>query len=333
MVLRAWRALSATALCVTVGLTTTAAHGAPLTAAIAVERDESASDCPDQAALTREVERILQRSFSTTGTASDEVLQVAVHFTADHGVYSAEVRSLGPKRGERRLQDHGRSCAALAEAVSVAIALLLDKELERRNAEPALATAPLKNEPRSEPLADEQAPHSELRSWFELRALFEGGITTGLSGSRAPLLSEALGVRVQKRLWLEAGFNAALPATTDYDAGRVRTTLLFASLRACYAFNERERYSFGPCALLGFGRLRGVGLGYASVQSESLPWVALGAGLVAEGPVWGRVFWGLSGTLWVPTRRSTFSVENAGIAWQSSPVGASASVRLGFRIW
>ena len=331
MALKGSNWLGAALVCLATWLTTSAVRSAPLTATITVERDASASDCPDQDALTRNVERILQRSFSTTHATRAQVLQVAVHFALEHEDYSAEVRSLGPKPGERRLRDHGRSCAALAEAVSVAIALLLDKELERRSAEPATAIAPAANTPRAEAPPKPRATPSEAPSQFELRALFEAGMASGLSGSRAPLLGEMLGLRIHERFSIEVGFNAALPATTHFGAGQVRSTLLFGSLRACYAWGAR--YSLGPCALLGVGRLRGVGLGYASVQSESLPWVALGAGLVAEGPVWGRVFWGLSGVAWLPTRRSAFSVENAGTAWESSPFGVSANARLGFRIW
>ena len=297
---------------------------------IHVESAPEASQCPDSTTLTENVERILQRPLR--GGTPEGTLEVAVRFSATHDEYSAEVRSLGPKPGERRLKDHGQSCAALGEAVSVAIALLLDTDLARRETEVSRAAAP-PTAPEASPPTPTPKPiaRAEDEDTLELRAAFEAGAASGLAGPSTALLSEHLGVRLQHRLTLDAGFNAVLPSTARFDVGAVRTTLLFASLRACYTWGQR--FSVGPCAWLGLGRLRGVGLDYATVQSQNLLWTALGAGVVAEGPVWGRVFWGLSGNVWVPTRRSTFSVENSGVAWGSSSIGATLEIRLGFRIW
>ncbi len=289
-----------------------------------VERSGEAGDCPDAAGLTRNVEHILQRSFSN-GPAGAEALRVAVRFAREHDEYSAEVRSLGAKPGERRFHDRGQACTALAEAVSVAIALLLDRELATP---PPAAPAPPAPLPTQEHVTATPTIAPRLAEW---RATFEGGYASGLSATNTTLLSEQLGVRIERRFLLDAGFNAVLPAGTDSGMGAVRTTLFFGSLRACYAFGDR--FSVGPCALLGVGRLRGVGLGYASVQGDSLLWSAVGAGMVAEAPLWGRVYLGLSGNAWLPTRRSSFSVENVGTVWKSETVGVAVSARLGFRIW
>ena len=302
------------------------ARGAPLTAAIRVERAAEARDCPDGPTLTASVERILQRSLAP-GTRAEETLEVLVRFGGGHDDYSAEVRSLGAKPGVRSLRDRGAHCAALAEAVSVAIALLLDKELERREAEAARAPEPKPAlEPASKPVAPQVLP-GEQRVLQNLRAGFEAGAATGLLGSTTALLSGHLGVRLRPGLILDAGFNAALPTETHYGAGVVREALLFGSLRACYAWGGR--FWVGPCAELGLGQLRGSGLGYATASTKSLLWSAVGAGVVAEGPVWGRVFWGLSANAWLPTRRSSFSVENRGTAWEASPVGGVFAGRLG----
>ncbi len=302
------------------------ASGAPLTATIRVERSPEASDCPDEAALTRSVEQILQRTLSSPH-ASEQALEVEVRFDDTRAGYTAEVRSLGAKPGERHFLDHERRCTALAEAVSVAIALLLDKELAEQAASqpsPAPAAKPVPSEPKApSPAAHEAA--------LELRATFEAGIAAGLVSSSSALLSEQVGLRVRERWLFDAAFNAVLPQSADYGAGAVRTTLLFGSARACYVWGAR--FFVGPCASLGVGRLRGDGLGYLDTVSKNLLWTALGAGLVAEGPVWGRVFWGLSATLWLPTRRSSFSVENRGTAWESSELGGALNGRLGFRIW
>jgi hypothetical protein len=220
------------------------AQGAPLAAVIDVERSPEASQCPDGTALTKQVERILQRPLS--GGAPADTLQVEVRFSATHDEYSAEVRSLAPKPGERRLNDRGQSCAAWGEAVSVAIALLLDTELARRETELSPPTASASALPASPQAPAEPAVHAVDEGALELRAAFEGGAATGLVGPSSALLSEYLGLRLQHHLTLDAGFNAVLPSTAQFDVGAVRTTLLFASLRACYTWGQR--YAIGPCA-------------------------------------------------------------------------------------
>jgi hypothetical protein len=322
--------LLSSALCSVWLFSSGSAKCAPLGAAIEVERANGAEDCPSSDELTSNVEHILQRSLASD-PSTGEALRVSVNFTASSDEYSAEVRSLGAKPGERALKDRGRNCSALAEAVSVAIALLLDKELEHRQTEPAkpAPTQPAKSTAKGNAGGEPEA--SSAAKALELRVSFEGGAAPGFVGSNPPLLSEQVGVRLRQGWLFDAGFNAVLPGTTHFEEGEVRSTLLFASVRACYTWGER--FFVGPCALLGLGRLQGVGIGYPVVASQDLLWTAAGGGVVAEGPVWGRVFWGASGSLWLPTRQSTFSVENLGIAWKSSIVAGSVAARLGFRIW
>ena len=330
---RIWRAfVSASFACAIILRASVPAAAAPLGAEIQVERAPSAGDCPSAAQLNAEVERILQRSLSGAPSAQD-ALQVNVSFTSNGDEYAAQVRSLGAKPGERVLRDRGHHCEALAQAVSVTIALLLDKELARLRPEaapapPALAAPKATSPAHTGGVVDTADTTRAAR--LALRESVEGGYAAGLVGPGSMLLSEQIGVRL--RHWtFDAGFNAALPDTTHFAAGSVRSTLLFASLRGCYSWGER--FSFGPCALLGLGRLRGVGIGYAQAQSQDLLWTAAGVGLVAEGPLWGRVFWGLSGQAWWPTRRSSFSVQNVGTAWESGTFAGALSARLGFRIW
>jgi len=308
-------------------------HAAPLGASVHVERSERAGDCPDAAELTRKVELILQRALAAPD-ASDE-LEVSVSFDADHAQYSANVSSRGPKPGERNLTDRGPNCTALADAVSVAIALLLDKELARPvdgNAEPSPAPQELPAPSRSRTGTSNAPPPQETNHLeFALREAVEGGPGFGLVGTITPLLSERASAKLGEHALIELGFHAALPGATEHGSGSVRTTLLFGDARACYAFGAGV--SFGPCAALGLGRLRGVGIGYENPSAQNLTWFALGAGAVLEAPLWGRVFGGVSAFAWVPTRRSVFGVERGGIAWESSTVGGSLLARLGCRIF
>jgi len=168
------------------------------------------------------------------------------------------------------------------------------------------------------------------RAW-DVRALIEGGPTFGFGEPGAFALGQQWLVRPWRSWLFGVGANAVLPTTTDAGAGRVRTSSVFGSVRGCGVWGAS--YSLGLCALFGAGRLRGVGVGYREPRSDDLTWTAAGAGLLAEGPLWGWVVWGLSGTLWVPLRSLTFSVENAGVVWRSSPVSGAISLGVGVHFW
>ncbi|MEJ2366245.1 MAG: hypothetical protein P8017_16515 [Deltaproteobacteria bacterium] len=107
--------------------------------------------------------------------------------------------------------------------------------------------------------------------------------------------------------------------------------MLAGTARGCALFGDR--WLVGPCAAVGIGRLHGVGVGYDEVATDNVLWSAVGAGVVAEAPVWEAVFWGLSAEVWRPLSRLTFSVQNAGTAWESPPVEGSLALRLGVRAW
>jgi hypothetical protein len=103
------------------------------------------------------------------------------------------------------------------------------------------------------------------------------------------------------------------------------------SLRACWLVGPGP--TVGPCAELGIGRLRGTGEGFEQSQPSNLLWSGGGLGLGAEAPLGRSVYCRLGATLWVPTRRQTFSVQNAGIAWESKPVAGVLSAALALALF
>jgi hypothetical protein len=319
------------------GSLSASALGAPLTATISVEASSEASDCPDREQLTREVEHILHRSLGSTAD-SGPALEVSVRFSRARDGYTALVRSLGPKPGERELRDRGASCAALAEAASVAIALLLDKELAEPSTEPAPSPAPAPAPAAppipiaSKPMAAEGAASSApSQRHFELRPSFELGASTGLGSAPAAIGTLGLGVRLERALTLDLLVAAESARSTEFAAGSVRTSLLLVALRGCYRWGNTV--AVGPCLTLARGWLTGEGVGYAAAQSAELRWLGAGAGVVAEGPVWGRLSWLVTGTLWLPLQRSSFSLENGGTAWESSRLAGTLGAGLAFALW
>ncbi len=291
-----------------------------LVPALTVQRSPEALDCPDGVELIARVEHILQRRLpGPEGSAISERLRISVDFVRRDNEYAATVEFRGPKTGERELGDHSGSCEALANAVSVTIALSLDRELEQPGPPPS-------------PRADSRPARAvtSTRAW-ELRALIDGGPSFGFGKPVAFALGQHLLVGWRRSWLFGVGANAVLPTATDGGSGKVRTSSVFGSVRGCYLWGDS--YAVGPCALFGAGRLRGVGAGYQAPRSDDLIWTALGAGLLAEAPLYGWVMWGISGTLWVPLRSLTFSVQNAGVIWRSSPVSGAISVGVGVHFW
>lgn len=304
-----------------------------LPARLQVEKMAGAEQCPEKPALQRRVEDILQRPLADVGAAAQ--LTIHVRFERSANAFDARVTATGPKPGQRSLHDTSPSCEALGEAVSVAIALLLDDARSDQNERTRESSAPADNGKTpvaASPASDtdpETARDSPARRWTA-RASLEVGGGYGLGGSGAWLGLGRLGAR--RGGWLlDLGAGGNVPSEQGFAPGRVRTSLLFGSLRACYLIGQSRLV--GPCAQLGVGRLHGEGDGYGQVQAASLPWTAAGLGLAGETPLTRGLYAAFAATLWVPTRRQTFSVENAGIAWESKPVSGALTVGVGLALF
>ena len=298
-------------------------------ARLGVERARGAEQCIDGPALEQRVAAISGRAWSSHADTTELVIAVRFERSVD-GAFVARVSAAGPKPGQRLLRDANPTCDALSEAVSVAILLLLDDAHTQASESPPKPTG-LRVAPAA-PAASNAgvpSPRADARSW-QARASLEAAGGYGLAGAGVLLGIGRVGVR--QRHWLfDLGVAESLPAETSFGRGAVRASLLFGSGRACYLLGQA--FTVAPCVQLGVGRLRGEGLGYGQAQSSSLPWTAAGLGLVSEAPLGTSLYAAFGASLWVPTRRQTFSVENAGIAWESKPIAGLLSAGLGLRLF
>jgi hypothetical protein len=302
-----------------------------LPASLSVERSAGAEPCASREQLEARVASILHRSWpARTG---DEAIGIEVTFErARDGAFAAKVSATGPKPGRRLLRDSSPTCDALGEAVAVAIALLLDSAQNESNDREAPTPKPPVAKPERSEAQEPVAPPLAVtapRDW-SLRAALEAGVGYGLGGEGTALGVGHVGVQLA-RFRLDVGVVATLPASHDFDGGEVSTSVLFGSLRGCY-FVGRS-FKLGPCAHFGVGRLRGGGTGYGETARSSLPWFAAGLGLGAEAELSSRLYVSLGTTLWVPTERHTFSVENVGIAWESKRAATVATAGIGVTLF
>lgn len=310
------------------------AHAQDVPARLSVERAADAEACEQSAELQRRIENILHRQLQADGERAALAIVVRFERAAD-GAFLARVSVTGPKPGRRSLRDASPNCDALGDAVSVAIALLLDSSLDATTAATNESDGPTTSTASGASAATpsdapKPAPQSGEAQRWRAFALAEAGAGYGLGGSGTALGFARIGFGFGH--WsIDLGAGGGLPTMSTFDAGSVSTSLFFASLRGCYALGRTFRVA--PCAQLGVGQLRGEGEGYGEVKTARLPWTAAGFGLVAELPLGPRLFAGFGATLWVPSRRQTFSVENAGIAWESKPVGGVLSAGVGLRLF
>jgi hypothetical protein len=295
---------------------------APLSADLSVTLGPGAEDCPDRLQLGAEIETILERPLSVP-TAAGETLLVEVDFTRQGDRYQAALRLRGAKTGERLLDDHGSTCAALAEAAGVTLALLLDQELERPPRPPPPAEAP---QAQPKPPA---AAAASTRGWLS----FLAGPAFGL----VPMTSLGVGAAVgldRGPFWIEIAGRHVLAQSAPFGPGSVRVALTMGDLELCGSLAlSGEALRAALCAHGAAGRLVGEGIGYQASTSAAFPWFAAGGGARIGGVVGGRWHWGVRSVVLIPLREQTFSVQNAGVAYGTSSVAAAVDLVMGVRIF
>jgi hypothetical protein len=282
---------------------------AQLAAAIVVSRTPDARDCPDTAGVAARIERITGSSVSSPDGGTTVVV---ADFSRIGTSYEAKIKLTGGREGERVLRDESANCDALADAVAVATALLLD--------------------PASRPPASARDATAHDASWWGLwfTGRFGGGAGlvggpswmagAGLEASLGPLTSVHLGGVVNGARERELG------------VGTVEVRLWFVELGAFRSLTG-ETFKLGPSLELMAGALRGAGTQYQVTSDASLAWFAVGAGLRADLGVGSRLRLGARSLLVLPTRKHSFSVGYVGTAYESSPVAGMADLVLDVRLW
>lgn len=286
--------------------------GAPLSAAIIALRTPEASDCPDTERLAAEVERIVGRRLAAAGAPN--TLVVRAEFSRLDGIYQAKVQLTGAREGERVLRDEGATCEALADAVAVTTALLLDPS------ERPAKTPPARHGP--EP----------ARSWLELWVSGRYGVGIGLVGGPTWMAGGGLSASLGPLTSIDLGATVTGPHTSQLGEGVVHVRLWYVELGAFRSLTG-ETLQLGPRLQLMGGALGGVGEGYATTSSASLSWFAFGAGLGAEVRFGSNLRLGARALALVPNRKHSFSVGYVGTAYESSAVGGLTEFVLGVKFW
>jgi len=284
---------------------------APLSAAIVVSRAPEAGDCPDTGQLATRVERIVGHSLAPGG--GPPALVVRAEFTRQGGAYEATLRTSGAREGERVLRDQGASCDALADAVAVTTALMLDAS---------------NREPRA---AEQVAP--DAPSWIaRLRLSGHLGAGTGLGGGPTFVAGGGLDASLDPLTSIALGATWVGSHTHPLGSGAVDVRLWYVELGGFRSLTG-ESLRFGPTAALMGGVLSGTGGGYPSSSSASLAWFAAGAGFRGELAAGAHLRLCARALALVPARKQSFSIGYVGTAYEASPVAGVVEFIVSVKFW
>ena len=288
-------------------------------AELSVVRDATATDCPDANELER---RILALWMAPATTAA---LRVDVRFARTPTGYQAELRASGARAGTRYLSTEAATCAPLSDAVTVALALLLDM-------------VPASELPRPRPVVVPTAviTHRERRRPPLHLGLSSGlGLTLGALGSQPAGFMSASVLARRGHFVAEALAFYVAPRTVDYEPGFVKVGLWGGAVNACYSTRVAgERgVAWRPCLGLRLGKLSGAGTGYDVNSTASQEWFALAGSTHLELPLSARVRFVSGLMLWLPVARHELIVQGRGTAFETWILAGGLQLGLELTIW
>ena len=274
---------------------------------------EAPAGCPDRDAARAAIEAALgsQRGARTSAV----VARVRIARLADC-VWHAELWMYGARgSGERSLK--GRSCAHVAEATALVIAMTLDVSDEERGGPPSPAQPGTRAAP--------PAPRFSLG----VRATADAGSLPAPTAGAGVALGIELGA-----LHAAVELTAWLP---QFEAGAVqpgpggRFGLWTAGARGCFVLLGFGALQLGPCLGAEVGVATGRGVGISEPDTDEHVWLAGLGGLSLRHAGTSPLAVELALAAGVPLRRPTWEIEALAEVFRAAPVFGRAGLSLSWR--
>ncbi|MBS2012550.1 MAG: hypothetical protein JST00_06675 [Deltaproteobacteria bacterium] len=269
---------------------------------------------------------------------------ISIEFAHRGSRLQAVIRATGEKRGTRVLEDDGPSCAPLAEATALAIAILVDPEAAAaavaKEENPPTATAedgeqPIARRPiappRESPAPTTTGSRETQRRGTRWGASIDGGagMMTGVNASVSPFFAIGLALRPVELFSFEVSALIGPSRSHDLDRGAVEVSFIGGGAAGCIwpiANAGPAAIDVGGCLGGIVTSVRGEGRGYDSDRSAARAWGALDAHLAMNGALVGPVGWGLRAGAVVPLHRESFGVAGAGTAYEMASIGSASMI-------
>ena len=289
--------------------------------ALRVERAPGAEDCADATNLGERIAGIRGRVDTPKNSHYE------VHFSRAADTFSASIRSGPNGEGQRVLSGRDPTCASLAQATAVTLALLFDSDEDSapiaESAPPAPAATPrpaiaARAEP---PLQAAARPRERRRGTLSLGA---GGLAFVLRPLAPAFVAEA-GLSFGR---FRAGLGGLWVPTQSLTLapGHVDESLLAGTARACLSLVRSRRLEFDVCSGLFVGAVHAQAVGFTTNEPATRSWLALPLELCLA-DLSGNVGWELSATALGQLEHHDFQVDGLGTPYQAPRVGAMLTLR------
>lgn len=256
------------------------------------------SGCPDAATVRADVARL-------GGTARDGARAIATASTRDGKWHATIAIEDGDARRARTI--HAKTCAELAEAAALVVAMAL------RDAPDPEPAPPPPSPPPPAPLPTEAPMRDARRVELPTGAFAIGAGIHGLAGALPSLASAAGGwiawLPGRARLELSAYGTTAQSALAPGGTSGAELRMLGAAARACWIALASRRFGVGPCAGVEAFRVSSSGLGITSPR-DAITWGSAGAlGAHAYVGAFGPIAWTISADALAPIERPRFVLD------------------------
>ncbi|MES1177464.1 MAG: hypothetical protein ABUL62_24290 [Myxococcales bacterium] len=268
-------------------------------------RSATAASCPDAGHVEADVERRLGWSPFVRGTGSAESIEAVVDRDTDVWRAAIELRAAdGSSLGSRNVESPANSCASLAAAAGLAIALMIEPLLPPEAQvvpAPAAVTPPATtSKPSSNPNlkkpegadTDTQDAQNGQDGDSDRSArrrssspVGDGSLALGAIGVSGVLPHFALGVslsgsvRLVDRWFVDASGSFLPQQHVQQGGGEVGFGMTLGALGTCYRVPLATRLSVASCASLLLGSMQVIVNNPQPVAAGSHPWWAASAGL------------------------------------------------------
>jgi hypothetical protein len=336
----------------------------PGLASIHVSREPAARECPDATALAQKTRDRVGRPALDVDRPEGAPLALEVEFTKIGPAFRAVLKAQGRVSGVRTIEDSSPSCGALADAVALALALLVGEEQanlpspnpvtpeisaplvstpDARPREPPAGPAPLATAapPRPEsraPGGDEPAlprnfmrptaPPSEAPSGISLAVGLGLGAASGIVSAASVLPVLSLGLLPKSSPWSLEAEGLLIPSTVlpFTGGGSVHVSFEGARVLGCFALlGDLGSARLSACLGGTGGRIQADGEGLVVQRSVVRPWFAGSAGVLARGALISGLGWFGRAGAEIAIDSESFSLDNM----TQAPAYAQPRVALG----